>query len=79
MSTTGGHRRGRSANESSGSGNNGSNSGQLFGKIRNLAGRVRSPSRGRRVDDNQAMNPSLNTEQVAPYESIPSALMGVSQ
>jgi len=64
-----GHRRGRSGNEG-----NGSSSNQIFGKIRNFAGRVRSPSRGRRADDNQAMSPRLNNEHVAPYESIPGAL-----
>ncbi|EXJ94306.1 hypothetical protein A1O1_02700 [Capronia coronata CBS 617.96] len=66
MST--GHRRGRSGNETSGGPN------QLLGKIRNLAGRVRSPSRGRRGDDNQAMSPRSNTDQIAPYESILSAM-----
>ncbi|KIV87325.1 hypothetical protein PV11_02879 [Exophiala sideris] len=68
-----GHRRERSGYESS-NGGNGSGSNQLFGKLRNFAGRVRSPSRGRRGDDNQAMSPRMDTEQIAPYESIPSAM-----
>ncbi|EXJ84605.1 hypothetical protein A1O3_05275 [Capronia epimyces CBS 606.96] len=65
MST--GHRRGRSGNEATSG-----PSTQLLDKIRNFAGRVRSPSRGRRGDDNQAMSPRSNTERIAPYESIPS-------
>ncbi|KIW44033.1 uncharacterized protein PV06_05075 [Exophiala oligosperma] len=71
----GGHRRGRSGHESNGGGGNGS--GALLGKIRNFAGRVRSPSRGRKGgDDNQAMSPRMNSEYAAPYESIPSAMAG---
>ncbi|KAL2418619.1 hypothetical protein ABEF91_004618 [Exophiala dermatitidis] len=67
VSTTGGHRRGRSTSDINGGGPN-----QFLGKIRNLAGRVRSPSRGRRGgDDNQAMSPQGQGEHVAPYESIP--------
>lgn len=72
--STPGHRRERSGYESS-NGGNGSGSNQLFGKIRNFAGRVRSPSRGRRGDDNQAMSPRMGADSVAPYESIPSAMM----
>ncbi|KIW11851.1 hypothetical protein PV08_09124 [Exophiala spinifera] len=74
LPSAGGHRRGRSGQESNGGGGNGS--GALLGKIRNFAGRVRSPSRGRKGDDNQAMSPRMNSDYAAPYESIPSATAG---
>nr|KAK5447035.1 hypothetical protein LTR18_002614 [Exophiala xenobiotica] len=76
LPSAGGHRRGRSGNDSSGGvGANGS--GALLGKFRNFAGRVRSPSRGRKNDDNQAMSPRMNKgDYVAPYESIQSAITG---
>jgi hypothetical protein len=75
-----GHRRGRSGHDSQGGGTGGSSGGQLFNKLRNFTARNRSPSRGRKGDDNQAMSPRLNgmgeNLQPAPYESIPSAMMG---
>ena len=82
MTAGSGHRRGRSgADNVSGSGGGGSGGGQLFSKLRNFTGRNRSPSRGRKgADDNQAMSPRMagigESMQPAPYESIPSAMMG---
>ncbi|OAP62929.1 hypothetical protein AYL99_02156 [Fonsecaea erecta] len=75
LSSSTGHRRGRSGNDNQ----SGSSGGQLLNKLRSFTGRARSPSRGRRGgDDNQAMSPRMVGENVqpAPYESIPSAMMG---
>ncbi|KIW33593.1 uncharacterized protein PV07_00430 [Cladophialophora immunda] len=77
MSSSTGHRRGRSGNDNQ----SGSSGGQLLNKLRNFTGRARSPSRGRRGgDDNQSMSPRMigagENVQPAPYESIPNAMMG---
>lgn len=81
LSSTMGHRRGRSGADNQSGGGGGSSGGQLFNKLRNFAGRNRSPSRGRKAgDDNQAMSPRMvgagENIQPAPYESIQSAMMG---
>ncbi|KAJ9604453.1 hypothetical protein H2200_011289 [Cladophialophora chaetospira] len=74
-----GHRRGRSGTDNLSGGGGGSSGGQLFNKLRSFTGRNRSHSRGRKgADDNQAMSPRLagvGEVQLAPYESIPSAMM----
>lgn len=52
------HRRGRSQNEN------------LIGKVRNIAGRMRSTSHGRA--DNASKSPALSSDNtISPYESIP--------
>ncbi|EXJ76785.1 uncharacterized protein A1O5_01293 [Cladophialophora psammophila CBS 110553] len=81
LSSSTGHRRGRSANDNQSGSGSGSSGGQLLNKLRSFTGRTRSPSRGRRGgDDNQAMSPRIvgvgENVQPAPYESIPSAMMG---
>ncbi|KIY03925.1 uncharacterized protein Z520_00617 [Fonsecaea multimorphosa CBS 102226] len=77
LSSSAGHRRGRSGNDNQ----SGGSGGQLLNKLRSFTGRARSPSRGRRGgDDNQAMSPRMvgvgENVQPAPYESIPNAMMG---
>ncbi|OAG44803.1 hypothetical protein AYO21_00764 [Fonsecaea monophora] len=77
LPSSAGHKRGRSGNDNQ----SGSSGGQLLNKLRSFTGRARSPSRGRRGgDDNQAMSPRMvqagENVQPAPYESIPSAMIG---